>query len=107
MANPRIYVGALAPEGITVTIEAPTGGSSILSTVSSVALLAHRDGAGGSPVSWPAQIVQRTPKLVVEHQFLSGEVSVAGDYVVVPTLTVSTGTIRAEAFTLEVIDPYA
>lgn len=107
MDNPTIYINALAPEGITVTIDPPSGvNATVLETVSGVTLKAKRIGAGGSPASWVAQILTRTP-LVVEYQFLTGDVDTAGDYVIVPTLTVQGGTIRAEAFTLTVTDPYA
>jgi hypothetical protein len=104
VANPTIYVGALAPEGITVTIDPPEGvNANVLQTCTGVTLKAKR--AGGTLQSWPAQIITRTP-LVVEYQFLTGDVDTAADYVIVPTLTVQGGTIRAEAFTLTVTDPF-
>lgn len=107
MANPTIYVGALAPEGITVTIDPPTGvNATVLQTCSGVTLKAKRVGAGGSPASWAAQILSTTP-LVVEYQFQGSDVATAGDYTIVPTLAVQGGTIRAEKFTLTVTDPFA
>ena len=106
MANPTIYVGARAPEGITVTIDPPEGvNASVLASCSGVTLEAKR--AGGSPATWAAQIIARGASLTVEYQFLAGDVDTVGDYVIVPTLAVQGGTIRAEAFTLAVTDPYA
>lgn len=109
MTTPFVYVGAVAPEALQVTITpeqvvAPPGTALDLSTVTACSLRVH---GKTSVVFWETTILSQTSnELVVVHEFAADgtDVPVQDKLSIMPHLTVSGGIRRCEKFTLPVVD---
>lgn len=98
-----IYIGAVAPESFEIVIS--KGASSLdLSTVSAASLAVSRPDR--TETTWTAALSEQSAtSLKLTHTFGSGETDQAGDYYIVPRLTVPGGTHRAERVILPILDP--
>ena len=83
-----VYVNALSPQAVSMTITAPAGID--LTTATSVSLTVKKPS--GAQVTWTTSIVSAaTATMTVSHPFDAGDVDQAGQYVVVPTVTFPSG----------------
>lgn len=102
-AQPAIYAGAKAPEGVEIAI-VPGGSGVDLTTVMDVTLRVHN--GIGDDVLWDTTILsQRWDRLVVRHTFDSDGVDTRtpGRYRLIPELTVPDGVRRTGAFYLAIM----
>ena len=101
-----IYAGARAPEAAKIRVH--RGDSQIDLRTATAAFITVR-GPGGYETSWACEIAPGpTPPaptmthLTVIHPFGAGEVDVPGEYVLVATLTVPGGQVRADPVRMKV-----
>lgn len=100
-----VYVGALAPERVVVTIDNAELASSPLdlSTVTAVALDVR---APSQRFVWALTITSQTStRIVGYHDFAEGDVGEAGNYKIMAQMTVPGGVRRAGPSVLEVREP--
>jgi hypothetical protein len=100
-----VYVGALAPERVEVTIDNADLASDPLdlSTVTAAVLDVRTPSRA---FAWPLTITtQTTDAIVGYYEFVAGDVGAAGDYKITVLLTVSGGTRRAGPTVLKVREP--
>lgn len=99
-----VYVGAVAPESIEVTVR--QGLSDLdLSTVSAASFSVELPDR--SLTTWSATISGQTAtQLTLTHTFAAPDVPSSGRYVLVPILTVPGGTHRANRITITAEDPH-
>ena len=100
-----VYVGALAPENVQITITNAALASAPLdlSTVTTITLDVD---APSQSFSWAAQIMsQSATEIVCKHEFAEGETGEAGDYKIMVILTVPGGVRRAGPTVLKVREP--
>ncbi len=90
-----VYVGALAPERVEVTIDnAALAASPLdLTTVTAVSLEVR---APTQAFTWPLTLTVHTAELIVGYyEFAEGDVGGEGDYEITIRLTLPSGTRRA------------
>ncbi len=100
-----VYVGALAPERVEVTIANADLASAPLdlSTVTAVNLDVRTPS---QRFTWALTITaQSSTQIVGYHEFAAGDVGGAGDYKVIANLTVPGGVRRAGPTVLKVREP--
>ena len=100
-----VYVGALGPERVEVTIDNAELASSPLdlSTVTDVDLDVH---APNQRFTWPLTVTTQSADVIVGYyEFAEGDVGGAGDYRITALLTVPGGVRRAGPTVLKVREP--
>ena len=95
--SPFVYVGALAPEYLSVTVERD-GNSYIsdLTTVTSAVLVVRKPD--GTTVTWAVTLNnQTTGSVELRHVYAAGDISMPGTYTVLAKLTTGAGVYPADA----------
>jgi hypothetical protein len=95
------YVGAVAPESISV--EVLTADAFDLSTVTAATLEVRYPGPAGATRSWTCTLSdQSATALTVTHLYDVGDLEVAGTYSAYVSMTTPSGTIRSVPKTFRV-----
>lgn len=102
----QVYQGAIAPEAYTLDITPGTVNPVDLSTVSAATLSVRKPD--GTVVAWAATISnQTTSTITLTHTFLTGDIALLGDYAIVASLTIPSGTVRAKTAILTVLGKFS
>jgi len=100
-----VYINATAPQGASVRLTRRTGSTFDFSTVTDVAFEVSKPDK--SIVTWDASIEsQSTTELIIRHVFQTGDLPIAGLYILVPKLTVAGGTVDGELVEMPVKNPH-
>lgn len=103
--RPVAYVGAVAPEGVAVTVGQGESGIDLTTATAASMLVKLPDG---TETTWTAVLSGATSlSVVATHTFAAGDLTQRGRYVVVVALTVPGGTIRTRPKILTVLSQYA
>lgn len=104
--RPVAYVGAVAPEGVSISISQGDSGID-LSTVTGVSMLVQRPD--GTETTWAGVIISGATALALtaSHTFQAGDLDRPGRYVIVVALTVPAGVIRTRPRILTVLGKFS
>ena len=96
-----VYVGALAPEGLRIVV-GPSDVVPDLTAITAVTLSVTRPDT--AEVTWALTIAEQVAtRLVLDHQWLAGDLDMVGDYTLRLTLVPGAGAVRAPAMVLPVV----